>query len=471
MVARLRCPMDPIAANVPLTGCDCFHLALDAMMRRTGQGRNLGQAVVELDGRVDLARLRDAAARLAAAHPIVHARLRRGLAGAPAWSLRRAIGTVPVSLWREPDVASRDDRDGTVVETAQRAFEARLDEPLEPEVGRSLRLDVVDRGDGGSSVAVTFAHVLLDALGADSLLVELDRLSHAGGTSRAGGEGAGGERRDGDAPPSILPAERDRPGWRARLRRAAPSGRRLDELERTGFRSLADAQTLPGRARYRVLTLDRACAAVAFARAERTCGPVATMPFFLACALRAHARVFRARGVDPGGYVLSVPVQTRPKRAAGAIFQNHVSILFFHVTCAEASSTDAIVATVRSQLASAMRARLDLAFSAGLELARRIPSRLYVAAVRRRFHGEICSFFHSYTGPFAPALATFLDVPVRNAYHAPAVAAPPGTGLFVGERHGRLNVTLAWREPALGDGEATLLLDQAVAALCGDDRA
>ena len=77
-----------------------------------------------------------------------------------------------------------------------------------------------------------------------------------------------------------------------------------------------------------------------------------------------------------------------------------------------------------------------------------------------------CSFFHSYTGPFAPALATFLGVPVRNGYHTPAVAAPPGTGLFVGERGGCLNLTVTWREGVVSDDEAGLLLAR-LAEDCG----
>jgi hypothetical protein len=446
--------------GVPLTGCDCFHLALDALMRRAGQGRNLGQAVVELDGRLDVARLCDAVGCLAAAHPLSRARLRRTLTGRPVWTPDGGRApAISVGAWREVGAPAGGGRATGDIASAHALSEQRLSEPLEPAAGRNLRFDLLARADGSSTVIVTFAHVLLDAVGVELLLVEIDRLAR----------GAGG-RADTVASAAAARLEtrpEPRASWRERFTRAAPSGRRLDELAATGFRSLAGARAGAGRARYRVVTLDAHDSAAGLARAARLCGPLVTMPFFLACAVRAHDRVFRARGVDPGAYVVTIPVQTRDKGARGPIFQNHVSILFFHVERAAVASVETIVASVRAQLATMMRARLDLAFAAGLDLARRIPSRLVIAAVRQRFHGEISSFFHSYTGSFAPELTSFLGVPVANAYHTPAVAAPPGTGLFVGERQGRLNLTLTWREDVLGDDEAALLLAQAVDDCCG----
>jgi hypothetical protein len=431
-------------ARVPLTGCDGFHLALDALMRRSGQGRNVGQLVLELDGALDLARLRTTVARFVAVHPIVGARVRRAWTAAPVWELATAsAGPVPIDVWREPGAGAGD---GVSIAEVHAVAERRLNEPLDPFAGRNLRLDVIGRADGGSTLVVSFAHVLLDAVGAELLITELDRSADAGRL---------------EEPVAALRIDPARPRWRERLACAAPSGRRLDQLAATRFRSLAGGRANGGRARIRVVTLDAARSAAALARAAALCGPLGTMPLFLACAARAHDAVFRARGADPRDYVVTVPVQTRARGKRGPIFQNHVSILFFHLRRADLASVEAAVDAIRAQLAETLRARLDAAFAAGLDLARRLPSRLVIAAVRQRFRGEICSFFHSYTGAFAPALATFLGVPVRNGYHTPAVAAPPGSGLFVGERGGRLNLTAAWREGVVSEDEAALLLARA----------
>ena len=60
------------------------------------------------------------------------------------------------------------------------------------------------------------------------------------------------------------------------------------------------------------------------------------MLFYLAAAIRAHDAVFRARGVDPGAFVVPLPVNLRPKGAEGAVFRTHVSMLWFHVAAEDA---------------------------------------------------------------------------------------------------------------------------------------
>jgi hypothetical protein len=75
-----------------------------------------------------------------------------------------------------------------------------------------------------------------------------------------------------------------------------------------------------------------------------------------------------------------------------------------------------------------------------------------------QFSGDITSFFHSATGSFAVNLSELAGSAVRDAYHVPSVSAPPGSGLFFGECHGRITATFSWREGAVTEHEADLIL-------------
>ena len=78
-----------------------------------------------------------------------------------------------------------------------------------------------------------------------------------------------------------------------------------------------------------MITLSNEDSAKLTARVEGMAGALFPMAFYVACAARAHDRVFRHRGREPQGYVVSVPVQTRKRGARGPLFHNQVSIFFF----------------------------------------------------------------------------------------------------------------------------------------------
>jgi hypothetical protein len=367
---------------------------------------------------------------------------------------------IPIVFWREgaqEGGRSADPHDDDMIPSAHAAFEARLNDTRAFRNGVNLHFDVVERADGGCSIAATWRHTLLDAKGAELLLAELDR-------------GAGSAAMQSSVEPSPRPPSddrRDRVAREGRWRRLLMLADHLNELGASGFRSLAGREPRAGVARYRVLTLDRAQTAAVRQHARAFGGELFLMPFFLGCAVRAHDRAFRDRGIAPPAYVVSLPVQTRRNVPPLPILQNHVSILFFLVKHQDSLQLGDTVRSVFKQYAAMVRDRLDEAFTHALELARRLPSRFYLSAARYRFGGEISSFFHSYTGGFAPDLETFLGCRIRNAFHAPVVSTPPGTGIFVGESQGRLNLTACWRDDVVTKDEVDTMLDRLTADLLG----
>ncbi len=245
---------------------------------------------------------------------------------------------------------------------------------------------------------------------------------------------------------------------------------RLEALAKIGAPSLAGPRPRRGRGNYQVITLQPEDAARLTARVEGMAGALFPMTFYVACAARAHDRVFRHRGREPQGYVVSVPVQTRKRGARGPLFHNQVSIFFFSAVREHLASIEAATTAMKQQFAEMTRSRLEESFLTILELMMRLPSWIFMRVVRWQFKGEICSFFHSHTGAFAPEMTEFAGGQITNAYHLPCLATPPGTGLFFSERNGLVNITVTWREGCLSEEERQLMLAQTMEDLFGEPR-
>jgi hypothetical protein len=194
------------------------------------------------------------------------------------------------------------------------------------------------------------------------------------------------------------------------------------------------------------------------ARINATVGPLFTIGFFLACALRAHQAAFWARHRDPEHYVVSIPIQVRKKGRNCMPFQNQVTILFFSLSREDLTTFESAAKCAQKQFEEMTHAGLDRSFSGVLELMSLLPAPLYMRFLSLQFGGEITSFFHSFTGEFSADLSNVFGASVTNAYHIPSVSAPPGSGLFFGMFHGQLNAIFSWREGAVTREEADVVI-------------
>jgi len=430
-------------------------MALDDFMRRTRQGRHVSQSVLELDRTPEMDKLRGASVRVAQKYPILAGRLRRDWkTWLPYWELPDPpSGGLPLGLWHE--LGAADVLPGSI-ETAetQELLQRILMEPLDRGgIPFQARLDVVTLQRGASLVALSWSHLLLDGKGAELLLTEIGRLCD--------GQDLPYEVKEAPQPPST---------FKEKIYKTKAAVRRFKELARIGCPSLGGPRPRRGRGYYRNITLTPEDSTRLNLRVDQMTGSLFPLAFYVACSARAHDRVFRHRQKQPAGYVVSVPIQTRKRGARGPLFHNQVTVFFFSAVREHLGSIEAAAAAMKQQFVEMTRGRLDESFSAILELMMRLPCWLFMRVVRSQFKGEICSFFHSHTGAFAPEMTGFAGGQITNAYHLPCLGAPPGTGLFFSERAGRVNVTLTWREGCLGDEERRLLLDQVFEDLLGEKR-
>jgi hypothetical protein len=192
---------------------------------------------------------------------------------------------------------------------------------------------------------------------------------------------------------------------------------------------------------YEVATFNPDETARIVARAKQSAGFLTPMLFYLAASLRAQHAVVRARGLDPGSYVVPLPVNLRAKGGQGEIFGTRISLIWFQVFPEQVESFAGLLTELKAQRLATIKEGLVEAGSAAMDFARWLPRRLYASMARRAFRGELCSFFFAYTDEFLPGMTSFLGAPLQNAFHAPSVPPSPGSGVIFSLREGRLNFT------------------------------
>jgi hypothetical protein len=436
--------------RVPLTGADCFLRAFDAEVRRTAGASHLSQLVLRLGPGLDVELLRKVLAEVAEAQPIVRAPVRRRFGvGLPEYRLDLAAHSAL------PEVAVSDAPSARGAELPP-LFAERLSSVLDGRRGELLRVDVVRYGGPGGpcDLALTWLHYLLDGSGSERFVQYLDEVGR-------------GVRRASDLPNESLPpaealelrarGEQAR-SWRARLKSFAdrPPQSLAGPLRRTRQSLVCDLETFSPEDTARVVE-----------RAKRLAGFLTPMLFYLAASLRAHLAVFRARGAEPASLVVPLPVNLRAKGAAGELFGTRVSLVWFQVTPEACRDFAGLLAELKAQRLSAIKAGMVEAGEAALDFARFAPRRVYARMARSAFAGELCSFFFAYTDEFLAGLDSFLGAPIENGCHSPSVPPSPGSGAIFSLRRGRLNFSHVHQAGVFRAGELARFRAQLRADLLG----
>jgi len=422
--------------RVPLTGADCMLRAFDREARRYHSASHASQLVLRLGPGLDVPALRRLIAAVADDAPIVRAPIRRrwGL-GEPVYDLKRArTAAVPPLRIHAGGESSAGGPfpPGT--------FSDALNERFDGARGEILRFDLVRYDDGSSDLALTWLHMLLDGTGSEIFVRAMAEVGSGARTSVALATGV-------DCPVmGLTSAER---GRRARAwQRYLQSFSRLPPSSPAGpLRRVAQ------QLRYRVTSFDEAETRDIAARASRQAGFLTPVLYYMAAAIRAHHRLFEARGRVPASYVVPLPVNLRPKGEDPAIFRTHVSMLWFQVRPEQAADFDELLAELKRQRLAAIRDGLVDGGSCAIEFARWTPADFFGRMVRRTLGGELCSFFFAFTGDFLAGVDTFLGAEVRNGFHVPAVPPSPGSCAAMSVHRGRLNLTHVYQAGAMSEEE------------------
>ncbi len=443
-------------STLPLRDCDFFTHAFDEMLRKAGQGGHIAHSFIELDRVPDVEALKKLLASLPEhfPFPIFTAQLKQpSFFSLPRWEPASNPRPLELHLWSQQGSPGRlaDHGAGTFED-----LQTKLDDIINTSLPQhddgwiNVRFDLVEKADGSCVFVFSWSHLIMDGIGAEFFLVELNRLL-----------GGGGE----PVPAFDLTDLADPRGWGERWKTAKVMPAFFDEVMAKPFEALGSAKLSEGRAHFQVITLSEAQTQEAARRSAEISGPLINMPFHLACAMRAHEAVFDHRGIKPESLMCCVPIQVRKKGTRGPLFQNHLTMFFCNLLADELKTLESAAGSLHRQHTRFIKDKIGDAFRDLMWMMRPMPPWLHMFFINFHMKGKFSSFYHSNTGPFAPELTHFAGARVTNAYHVPSFSDPPGTGVFANEKNGRLVLTLCWREGTLKEGERQIFIDQLMSDL------
>ncbi|MEE8476536.1 MAG: hypothetical protein V3T01_14360 [Myxococcota bacterium] len=443
--------------RIPLTGADCFLNAFDQETRRFNGASHVSQLVLRLGPGFDVEILRKLVDEVAHRQPMVRARVgRRFGIGPPMYHLKRASrrDLPPIGVF---DVQNVERLPGK--RDLPRIFVQRLNERRSLRNGELLRFDAIRYagGAGGTDLAMSWLHLLFDGAGSERFIRWLDECFR-------------GERQPGELPD---PRELDPVAGPSRSAGVRGEAARTWQRWHDGFaahpmHSLAGPRRhTPQALRFDLLTLSSEETERATGEASRRAGFLTPMLFYMAASIRAHDAVHRARGLDPGSYLVPLPVNLRRKGVEGALFRTHVSLLWFQSLPEHVADLDGLIDHLKAQRLAAIKDRQIQNGVDAMDFARFAPRRLYSRLARSSQRGELCSFFFAYTGEFLSGLDRFLGAEIQTAFHVAPVPPSPGSCVAISTRSGRLNLTHVYQRGVFSDPERAIFREALRADLLG----
>jgi hypothetical protein len=423
-----------------LNSIDHFMASLNQVIRQRGGAGLSVQSHVVLSGRIDEAALRTALGRLGHCYSIVGARLVHGAGVGWTWRPGTAEGCpLTVADLEADDPAAR-----------WRYAERVLNRPMDGDSGAPVQFHLLRAPGGRDAVLLQWDHRLMDGLGGQLLLREVNRLARESSCAK-------GVVPSGDGVREYV----GRHGWRERWRAVFGLQRNWLFLRRP-VRLSPGCATLPSGVTVRLVvrSLDEPQTAACMGRVTRLCGFVSPTPGILASAFRAVQRVAPAAGGWRRRLSTPVPVNLRPPGAEMPIFSNLQTYLDVSVPFKKLPDRDSLVRLLHRTMREQLRRGVDLGLLAFTERFRRRPRRASLAA---RGLSRAVTFIYGYHGAVGPGLEAFCGTPVDNLYSGLVTAwAPPGLSLAVNQYRGRLNVMVSYVAEVVPEALATSFVEAVV---------
>jgi len=400
--------------DLPLNGSDYLMLGFDYELRRQGYAGNSCQIVLELDRAISADALRQRLSALVQRHPILASRPAGWFS--PKWKSVLSVPFVP----------------SVRVHTAGGE---KLFEPLALSRGELFRFDLIQRANT-PDVVFTWTHALMDAPSAEHFLAVV-------------------AREDIPLPATTPVLPRPKKPLKERFQLARKNVSQLSDFCKAApstvgvrFPQAAKAQ------RYCVEKFSVEETTRIKANGVKLCGALGDAQFHAAVAMMELHCLHQRIGKPSPSYVLPVPVSLRPKGTVEPVFSNQIAMLMVQFLPEQLEIASTAVATLKAQLAQALRDRRLEAGVAITDLSRGLPFPLYLYILKQHgLRGEICSFFYGDTANVTPLLTTFLGAKINDFTHIGATTPSPGIGAIFYYFAGQMRVTVFYLETHFSSSE------------------
>ncbi len=423
---------------VDLLGPDVVLLAMETLAAGRAASSNAVLAL-ELAAPVERRRVAAALDRFLPSCPWLGGRLRRPFPwGKLQWRVP-AGGPTPIAIESAPLGAD------TLAAVVDRELAVSIDPRREP----PLRITLVDdteraraRGDARGALVLTWAHALMDPHGAEHLVRLLAEI----------------DDRPADTPPwptaPLLVAPPDPRPLRERAALASRGAAALRARAPVPPRSLASARPRPRSGCPRHWRFCFAASAASPDRRRRG------MPWRLAVVATAMTEIFARRGIPTDvPFLVPVSVDRRTRGAHGPVLGNYLGFHFASFAPPLDGDVARLAGALRDQLAEAVRRDELEAGWAGMSFARLRPLRGMFRELPWTRAGDLCSFHFADTDAVLSDRTHLFGVRLVGGYHAAAVPARPGVGVFFSRRGDVESLIITTTNNVVDDAEAARIAD------------
>jgi hypothetical protein len=391
-----------------LQGPDHFLDILDHDMRRHGLPGNIAQLQLHLSAPPDPHQFEERLHAWASEEPACRVALLDGLA-----RTRRVMyssGKRP-EFRRHQNIRSHD------------VLNWRLNTPIPRPAHPPFAIDLIE-GPEGTTLALTWDHLLMDARGGEFLLVRL----------------AGRDQENATTWKPVSPL--------SGLQRLKATRSLHPVFKRIGQGVAApEMPNIHHRLNVGHLVLDEAQSAEIADRGKRIHPIVGETALLLAGALRrTHALCTEVKN-NPSGYMIPVTVTRRSPGNLSPLLGNPISIVYILAQAAqmEDSTPDTLARHVAEQFMNALRNGHVEAIEKQLDLSGFLPRAAGSRFLRHLTQGRIASCFFAHTGrTIFDTLADFdfHGARVEHVFHQPMLCHPPGLGFFACRHGARLHLSV-----------------------------
>lgn len=430
-----------------LTGLDWMIHALNSATHRSCPTGNSSQIVLELDGRIDVARLEEALQEITTAFPLINGRPARGWTLEPFWKSPSKKGTLtPPRI----EVIKLHGDDGALA-----ALQRCANTPFRSE-REHLIFYLLDAPSGSSHLAMAFDHRLFDARGAEQFLQCLNLYI------------------DGDLPLTDMQqaATPIRPSLLNHWGRRFRGGRALmRELRRVGdgeISRFAFDSNSGGESTFLHFPLTAEETAAYHERADRDAGFMMQMPYSMLVAATVYDRICKAAGLPESSFMIPCSTDMRGNASPfRTLFFNYCSMLFFRLEPSMLKDRAEGLAALKSQFYNQCKAKFPQSFEDAAVLMRILPARLFDRLLCKYMSHSFGSFSFAYVGDSAFKSDHFSGAKVTNLHHMPHIPPLVGIGFFFSQYRNKLNIGVSFRAERL-PREAEQTLTSTLTEICGN---
>jgi hypothetical protein len=305
--------------------------------------------------------------------------------------------------------------------------ETLLAQEFDPFEKSLLRFDLCQRSNGKSTLFFTWSHILMDARGAEMLIL------HLGGCQLI-------EKEENFFPKSARSAE----SFVDKLNRSKKIKEYLFEKDFLPYATLGKkGSDFRSAVIYKKLSFTAEETRQMDALALKSPARLLKSLYYLSATARSFYLLLKKCDLPTGNLLVPVPQDGRRRGAKGPVVSNEFSFMFYRIRETTLDSRDACIEDLTSQMKKIMKEEYQKSYRSFMSVCQRLPRFIYTKLICRPGEGAAPSFIFSDTGNSLKDFDHFMGQKLEQVSHFPPNSCPPGFTVIFSRYNDCLNVTLA----------------------------